>query len=172
MPALKSPTKLFSFMAATAISKTTPWSGSCEIFVCTRFWKAQRDHAGDHGPGDATSVTGSTIIARLQNGVGRLTLNRPQAIHALTTDMCHSLVQHLQQWVDNPHVRMVMIDHEGERGFCAGGDIRMLAQSGQRDGVEARAFFFIEYQLNALLMAYPKPFWLSWTGSSWAAGWA
>jgi enoyl-CoA hydratase len=97
------------------------------------------------------------IIARLENGVGRLTLNRPKALHALNTAMCEHLIQYLSAWVDNPHVRLVLIDHAGERGFCAGGDIRMLAESGEKDGVKARAFFFAEYRMNALLMSYPKP---------------
>jgi enoyl-CoA hydratase len=50
-----------------------------------------------------------------------------------------------------------MFDHSGERGFCAGGDIRMLADSGAGDGREAREFFFIEYRLNDLLFRYAKP---------------
>ena len=47
-----------------------------------------------------------------------------------------------------------MIDHAGERGFCAGGDIRMLAESGAADGAAAREFFFTEYRLNELLFRY------------------
>jgi enoyl-CoA hydratase/carnithine racemase len=50
----------------------------------------------------------------------------------------------------------VLFDHTGERGFCAGGDIRMLAESGAGDGVKAREFFFNEYRLNHLLFEYPK----------------
>jgi len=50
-----------------------------------------------------------------------------------------------------------MIDHAEGRGFCAGGDIRMLAESGAGDGVAARAFFFDEYRLNHLLFTYAKP---------------
>ncbi len=50
----------------------------------------------------------------------------------------------------------VLIDHAGERGFCAGGDIRMIAESGKTDAVEAKAFFLSEYRLNELLFSYPK----------------
>jgi enoyl-CoA hydratase len=50
----------------------------------------------------------------------------------------------------------VLIDHAGERGFCAGGDIRPLAESGAGDGAAARAFFFEEYRLDHLIFAYPK----------------
>jgi enoyl-CoA hydratase len=102
-------------------------------------------------------VSSSDIIARLEGGVGRLTLNRPKALHALTTAMCEAMAGHLQDWREDPSVQLVMLDHAGDRGFCAGGDIRMLAESGRADGLQAREFFYKEYQLNALLMAYPKP---------------
>jgi enoyl-CoA hydratase len=98
-----------------------------------------------------------TVIARVENGVGRLTLNRPAALHALNTAMCEIMIEALLAWRDDPAVQAVLIDHAGERGFCAGGDIRMLAESGAGDGAAARRFFFIEYQLNALLFDYPKP---------------
>jgi len=97
------------------------------------------------------------ILARVEGSVGRITLNRPKALHALNTAMCEAIVEALQAWRHDPAVTLVLVDHSGERGFCAGGDIRMLAESGARDGVEARAFFFIEYRMNALLMAYEKP---------------
>jgi enoyl-CoA hydratase len=103
------------------------------------------------------TAAGAEIIARLEQGVGRLTLNRPKALHALTTSMCEAMIERLQGWIENPAVKLVLIDHAGERGFCAGGDIRMLADSGASDGAEALRFFFVEYQLNALLMNYPKP---------------
>ena len=96
------------------------------------------------------------LITRVENGVGRITLNRPKALHALTTAMCEAMVEALLSWRDDPAVTAVMIDHAGERGFCAGGDIRMLQESGQGDGSAARAFFHVEYRLNALLESYPK----------------
>lgn len=103
-------------------------------------------------------MTGLTedVLTRVENGVGRITLNRPKALHALTTPMCEAMVEALLAWRDDPAVVAVMLDHAGERGFCAGGDIRMLQESGQGDGVAARAFFHIEYRLNALLQSYPK----------------
>jgi len=97
------------------------------------------------------------ILARVEGAVGRITLNRPKALHALNTAMCEAIVAALQAWRHDPAVTLVLIDHSGERGFCAGGDIRMLAESGAKDGVEARAFFFIEYRMNAFLMDYEKP---------------
>ncbi len=97
------------------------------------------------------------VIARVETGWGRLTLNRPQALHALTTEMCEIMGSVLLGWRDDPAVAAVMIDHAGPRGFCAGGDIRMIMQSGAQDGVAARAFFAAEYRLNAQLFGYAKP---------------
>jgi len=97
------------------------------------------------------------VIAWVEGRVGRLTLNRPQALHALTTNMIALLTEALRAWRDDPAVELVLLDHSGERGFCAGGDIRMLAESGAADGAAAREFFFTEYRLNHLLHGYPKP---------------
>jgi len=97
------------------------------------------------------------VIVREDGRAGRLTLNRPRALHALTTAMCQAMIEALEAWRSDPAVELVILDHTGERGFCAGGDIRMLAQSGAGDGTLARQFFFLEYQLNHLLFAYPKP---------------
>jgi len=97
------------------------------------------------------------VLIRVEGRVGRLTLNRPQALHALNTAMCVAMTEALLAWKDDPAVELVLLDHAGERGFCAGGDIRMLAESGAGDGKAAREFFFTEYRLNHLLFEYPKP---------------
>ena len=97
------------------------------------------------------------VLARIEGAVGRITLNRPKALHALTTTMCDAMIEALLAWRSDPAVKLVMLDHSGERGFCAGGDIRMLAESGAGDGAEARRFFHTEYRLNALLESYAKP---------------
>jgi enoyl-CoA hydratase len=103
-------------------------------------------------------VSAPPVLARIEGCAGRLTLNRPQALHALNTEMCLLMTQALLAWREDPAVALVVIDHAGERGFCAGGDIRMLAESGAADGAQARAFFHAEYRLNHLIHAYPKPY--------------
>lgn len=97
------------------------------------------------------------VLTRVQSGVGRITLNRPRALHALNKAMCEAMIEALLSWRDDPTVKSVLIDHAGERGFCAGGDIRMIAESGAGDAAEARAFFLTEYRLNHLMFEYPKP---------------
>ena len=94
------------------------------------------------------------VIVAVDGKVGRLTLNRPDALHALNTPMCRLMIDALLAWRSDPAVTVVQIDHAGPRGFCAGGDIRMLAESGAGDGRAARDFFHTEYRLNALLQAY------------------
>jgi len=102
-------------------------------------------------------TTEPEVLTHIENGVGRITLNRPKAIHALNRAMCEAMTEALLAWRDDEAVQSVLIDHAGERGFCAGGDIRMIAESGAGDASEARAFFDTEYKLNALLFDYPKP---------------
>jgi enoyl-CoA hydratase len=97
------------------------------------------------------------VIVRREGSVGRLTLNRPAALNALTLGMCEAMTAALLEWRDEPDVTAVLIDHAGERGFCAGGDIRWLAESGAGDGSAARRFFHTEYRLNHLLSVYAKP---------------
>ena len=97
------------------------------------------------------------ILSFSEGYIGRIRLNRPKAIHALTTVMCRAILAQLEAWRGDDAVRAVLFDHAEGRGFCAGGDIRMLAESGAKDGVEAREFFFTEYQMNERLFTYAKP---------------
>jgi enoyl-CoA hydratase len=101
-------------------------------------------------------VTDDVLIS-VESGVGRIRLNRPKAIHALTTRMCETMSEALLRWRTDPNVELVLIDHAEGRGFCAGGDVVMLARSGNEDSEEAKRFFFAEYRLNQLLFAYDKP---------------
>ncbi|MES1200556.1 MAG: enoyl-CoA hydratase/isomerase family protein [Pseudomonadota bacterium] len=98
------------------------------------------------------------LFTSVSAGLGRITLNRPHALHALTTEMCAAMIEALLAWRDDEGVRAVLIEHQpGTRGFCAGGDIRMIAESGAAGGAEARHFFHTEYRLNHLLFVYEKP---------------
>lgn len=98
------------------------------------------------------------VITSIAGQTGRITLNRPKALHALNQRMCDVILDTLLDWRTNDSVKIVLIDHvSGSRGFCAGGDIRMLAESGASDAREARAFFKSEYRMNAVLHGFPKP---------------
>lgn len=81
------------------------------------------------------------LITTVEGPVGRLRLNRPKALHALNLAMCEGVLEALEAWRGDASVEAIVVDHAEGRGFCAGGDIRMLAASGAGDGAEARASF-------------------------------
>jgi enoyl-CoA hydratase len=93
------------------------------------------------------------VLARVEGRLGRITLNRPAAINALTHEMVVLIASALDAWRDDDVVETVLLDGAGERGFCAGGDVVALARS----GAEADAFWRAEYRLNATIARYPKP---------------
>ncbi len=97
------------------------------------------------------------VLTLREDSVARIRLNRPGAIHALNTAMCAAMLEALERWRVDIGIEAVLIDHAEGRGFCAGGDIRMLAESGAKDGVEARQFFHTEYRMNHKLFTYVKP---------------
>lgn len=99
----------------------------------------------------------SDVLISIEGKVGRIRLNRPKAIHALNTGMCAAILDALIAWRDDTAVEAVVIDHAEGRGFCAGGDIRMIAESGAGDGSAARDFFRVEYRMNHALFTYAKP---------------
>lgn len=96
-------------------------------------------------------------LAYIEGSAGRLRLNRPRAINALTLDMVRSMVSALVEWRDNPDVEIVLIDHTEGRGFCAGGDVVGIAKSAKGHGAAGDAFFYQEYQLNHMMYTYSKP---------------
>ena len=99
-----------------------------------------------------------TVLARAFGGLGRLTLNRPRALNALDHDMIVRLSAALDAWERDTDVETVVIDGAGERGLCAGGDVRGLAENVRAGRLDAAAQFFRdEYALNARIAEYPKP---------------
>jgi enoyl-CoA hydratase len=98
------------------------------------------------------------IIASIIGRAGVLRLNRPRALNALSHGMVEAMIAALLAWREDAAAAVVLIDHEGERGFCAGGDVAAVRRSVREDGGAAgRAFFMAEYRLNHLLFTYPKP---------------
>jgi len=104
----------------------------------------------------------ASVIIWRQGAAGRIRLNRPTALNALTLEMVRSLRAALDAWADDPSVAVVLLDGAGERGLCAGGDIRALHGSIASDSASqddaAWRFLFEEYRLNARIAGYPKPF--------------
>ncbi|WP_350348138.1 enoyl-CoA hydratase/isomerase family protein [Agromyces sp. G08B096] len=98
------------------------------------------------------------ISATVADGVGHVTLDRPQALNALSYEMIRTLTGVFEEWRRDPEVGLVVLDGAGERGFCAGGDIRELYGYATRGEHEtAHEFFRTEYRLDAAIARYPKP---------------
>ncbi len=98
------------------------------------------------------------IWCEVQGSVGRIHLNRPRAINALTLPMIHEMAAALARFAADPAVALVLVTGAGERGLCAGGDIRALYERG-RDGSGFGADFFrAEYRMNAQIAGYAKPY--------------
>lgn len=105
---------------------------------------------------------GQEVLYATDGPLGRIVLNRPRAINSLTHAMCLSLLDQLRRWADDDTVRAVVVQGAGERGLCAGGDVRALREAvlaGRPE--EAEEFWRVEYRLNQLIADYPKPY-LAW----------
>jgi enoyl-CoA hydratase len=100
----------------------------------------------------------SEVIARIENGVGLLVLNRPKAINSLTQGMVTTMRAVLAEWARDGAVRAVVLSGAGERGLCAGGDVVMIYHSARADGVAARRFWHDEYLLDAQIGNFAKPY--------------
>ena len=90
--------------------------------------------------------------------IGHILLNRPKALNALTKEMCQALRGQLKQWQKDKHIKAVIIQGEGERAFCAGGDIRSLYYEGKDNPQAALDFFRHEYRMNASIYHFDKPY--------------
>ncbi len=98
------------------------------------------------------------VSTRIEGRAGRITLTRPQALNALSPGMVRTIHAALDAWRDDPAVALVVMDGEGPRAFCAGGDIaEIYARGRQGDFGFARAFWAEEFRLNAAIARYPKP---------------
>lgn len=106
-------------------------------------------------PGDGSE---EKVLVRASGSLGRLTLNRPRAINALDLDMIRSLTAALDAWEADTDIDTVLLDGAGERGLCAGGDVRGLYERTVGGAVEESALFFREeYALNARIAECTKP---------------
>ena len=96
------------------------------------------------------------LITEVVDGIGQITLNRPQAINALDGDMMTAMYDTLVAWRLDDAVTAIELGGEGERGFCAGADVRALAGV-VRDGGPWLQYLETEYALDMLIAEYPKP---------------
>lgn len=109
---------------------------------------------GKHSSDD----TSAEVLFERRGGLGVVTLNRPQAVNALTAGMASAMLVQLTLWADDDAVAAVLVRGAGDRGLCAGGDIVAIYRD-MLDGGDATADFWAEeYRMNALISGYPKPY--------------
>ena len=109
-----------------------------------------------------TLLRDDDLIVSSAGALRRITLNRPQALNAITLDMAIAMTALLRDWQADPKVGAVLLDGAGDRGFCAGGDIRALYDAAKSKPAHAAdalpvRFWATEYKLNVLIARYAKP---------------
>ncbi len=98
------------------------------------------------------------LVIRRERGLGRITLDRPKALNALTLAMVRGLATALTRWASDPQISVVVLDGAGDRAFCAGGDIKSIYEADRSNGnVHAQTFWREEYALDHMIATYPKP---------------
>ncbi|MDQ1013945.1 enoyl-CoA hydratase/isomerase family protein [Streptomyces afghaniensis] len=104
-----------------------------------------------------TDTAAAGILADVHRGVGRILLNRPKALNALTTGMVAAIDRVLAEWEHTP-LSAVVLASTSTKAFCAGGDIRTIREHSLAGDAEAsERFFASEYRLNARIAEYPVP---------------
>ena len=98
------------------------------------------------------------ILYEQRGAVVVVTLNRPKALNALTLEMCREFDGKLAGWAEDPAVAAVVVKGEGDRAFCAGGDVRAIWEGVRDGGSLPAAFFAAEYRMNRRVYHFPKPY--------------
>ncbi|WP_086692989.1 enoyl-CoA hydratase/isomerase family protein [Streptomyces recifensis] len=105
------------------------------------------------------TATDEPVLFHTTGRAAHITLNRPRALNALNHEMARRIDAALTSWERDPAVETVVITGAGERGLCAGGDIRGIHDDARDgDGIASAAFWRDEYRLNARIARYPKPY--------------
>jgi enoyl-CoA hydratase len=104
------------------------------------------------------SVAEPDLIVRREGAAGIIRLNRPKTINAMTYEMSLGIDAALDRFEADPEVALVLLEGAGERGLCAGGDIRGLYESSRAGGDLGKVFWRQEYIMNARIAKYPKPY--------------
>lgn len=113
------------------------------------------DRSEEPGGGSAPD---NSVLLRTEGRAGFITLNRPRSINALTHTMVRTVAAALDAWEHDDRIGAVVIEGAGERGLCAGGDIRAIHDDARRGGRASVAFWRDEYRLNARIARFPKPY--------------
>jgi enoyl-CoA hydratase len=108
--------------------------------------------------GAAATGQESDLIVRREGGAGVIRLNRPKAINAVTLEMFRGVEKALDEFEVDPAIGLILLEGAGDRGLCAGGDIRALYDSSWVNGDLGKILWREEYILNARIAKFPKPY--------------
>ena len=103
-------------------------------------------------------MTDKEVFFEENGSLGLIKLNRPKALNALTLSMVRAIHPQMIKWEKSKSIKSVAIIAEGEKAFCAGGDIRALHDWGKNNDKKATGFYEEEYILNQYIKRYPKPY--------------
>lgn len=103
-------------------------------------------------------MSDAEILFEQKGSLGLVTLNRPKALNALTTDMCVALHKQLDAWAADNSIKAVAVVGAGDKAFCAGGDVRQVSLDYKAGGTDWQAFFYHEYRMNVAIDEFPKPY--------------
>jgi len=103
-------------------------------------------------------MSADDVLFERRGRAGLITLNRPQALNALTRQMCLEIYRQLARWAADDAVAVIVIRGAVDRAFCAGGDIRALYESGRSGTSYVTEFYADEYRLNTQIKEYKKPY--------------
>ncbi|MBF6046624.1 enoyl-CoA hydratase/isomerase family protein [Streptomyces sp. NRRL B-1677] len=112
----------------------------------------------DNANSASNADSGDSVLLRTEGRAAYITLNRPKALNALTHAMALRIDEALTEWEKDPAVETVVITGAGERGLCAGGDIRSIHEDARAGGSASADFWRDEYRLNARIARYSKPY--------------
>ncbi|MEG9883013.1 MAG: enoyl-CoA hydratase/isomerase family protein [Hyphomicrobiales bacterium] len=103
------------------------------------------------------SQSAPSLLRERRGAIGHIKLNRPEVLNSLTLDMVRDIEAALDEFERDKAIIAIVISGEGERGLCAGGDLRAFYEAGRLGPDLAKRFWAEEYRLNARLNRYPKP---------------
>ncbi|MDQ0560563.1 enoyl-CoA hydratase [Rhizobium mesoamericanum] len=103
-------------------------------------------------------VQHTEVIVERRASAGIIRLNRPRALNSLTLEMVRAFAAAMDDFAADTNIATVIVSGEGERGFCAGGDIRALHESGRAGTDLAMTFWREEFRLNHRIATYSKPY--------------
>jgi enoyl-CoA hydratase/carnithine racemase len=106
----------------------------------------------------------SELIIEQQQGLGIITLNRPNALNAINLSMVRDMLATLKRWQQDDQIQAVLVEGAGEKAFCAGGDIRTVHDLLKAGDSAYLTFFAEEFELNQYIYTYPKPYIALMTG--------